>query len=101
LGFYVKELIFLIGKQRNFINSVKAPLSIHQVYKKYTKTEKERTNKKKKKKKKKRKEKKPAKPKNRRKPKHPNRNQPTKPREQYIIPRALLCKGTYGMGFLL
>jgi len=34
---------------------------------------------------------KPAKPKNRRKPKHPNRNQPTKSREeQYIIARALL-----------
>jgi hypothetical protein len=57
LGFYVKELIFLIGKQRNFINSVKAPLSIHQVYKKYTKTEKERRKKKKRRKKKREKKK--------------------------------------------
>jgi hypothetical protein len=61
LGFYVKELIYLIGKQRNFINSVKAALSIHQVYKKYTKTEKERRKKKKRRKEKKEKRKKTCK----------------------------------------
>jgi len=66
---------FFFYKQRNFIESVKAPLSIHEVYKKDTKTDKEI------------KKTEPAKPKNRRKPKHPNRNQPTKPREQNITVR--------------
>jgi hypothetical protein len=53
---------FLIGKQRHYMKSVKAPLSIHEVYKRTPKQERER------------KRKKPAKPKNRRKLKHPNRN---------------------------
>jgi hypothetical protein len=71
---------FLIGKQRNFVKSIKAPLSIQEVSKKDTKTEKKEE----------RGKTEPVKPKNRRKPKHPNKNQPTKPGEQYITARALL-----------
>jgi hypothetical protein len=79
--FFFNNYFFFFFKRRNIIKSIKVHLNIQGKYTKRTATQK---------KKEERTKIELTKPKNRTKAKHPNRNQPTKPREQYITARALL-----------